>query len=264
MATTVEDILDSCLEAQRRGEDPEAVLGAHPEWAGEVRPLLALAQELERLPAPQPSAEGLARAFARLAAEAAPRRRFFLLRRGWLAAAAALIAILACWGIVNSSFAAVPGDLLYPVKRFRERVSYVLTLGPEGKANLHLAFSDERLKEAVRKYQRGRGIDEGLLRAMLASSAAALERAEALPTTARAVFLQKVACSCQFQCRVLGELERSARGEELAAVRPFLEVCHARCRCMEDATACGVAPEESPAELAERIRQLSQPLGRER
>ncbi len=70
MADEIERILDQCLDEARGGGDPEAILRQHAEVADEVRPLLALAGEMAALPAPQPTANGLAKLFARLAVDA--------------------------------------------------------------------------------------------------------------------------------------------------------------------------------------------------
>ncbi len=260
MADEIERILDQCLDEARGGGDPEAILRQHAEVADEVRPLLALAGEMAALPAPQPTANGLAKLFARLAvdagAQATPVRRAHHLRRRIIAAAATLLVVLGGWGLINAADAALPGDLLYHLKRLTERVSYALTLGSEGRAELRISFADERLREAVRKHERGGGIDRRLLATMLEEAVKALEQGSRLSPTGRDLIARRLACSCEFQCRVLAGLADRASEAERAAIEPYRTACHARCTCMDEVTAGGCAQAESLAEAAERLRQL--------
>ena len=266
MAQELEGILDRCLEAARRGDDPEAILRQHGEVADEVRPLLALAAELGDLPSPQPPPHALEKVFAHLALEQAgagaaarPRRRFFL-RPSVVAAAAALFLLLAGWSVLNVSAGAVPGDWLYPLKRLAERTKHSLTLRPEKRAELHIARSDERLKEAVIQQRRGKGIDPELLRAMLDETVQALETASTLAPASREVLLRRVACSCEFQCQMLAALKEGSSREELEALKPFMAACDARCTCMENATGGGACTATSVAEVAGRMRELMPPV----
>ncbi len=280
MISQVEELFDRCIEEARAGRDPEVTLREHPEAAKEVRPLLALAGEMARLPAPPPSEVSLAKVFAHLAAELAPpaadtlkqelergtpvneedprvprpssylgvrggasgktndaapaspapvrpRKRFLSLRvAGWAAAAVFLI-LLAGWGMVSASAGALPGDWLYPIKRFTERATYVLTVGPDHRAELRIRFADQRLEEVVRMHRQGSGIDAQLLRAMLDEAIRAFDATDQLPEASRNLVMERATCSCQFRCRMLSELDRTASAEERKALQPFINACGA-------------------------------------
>lgn len=242
MTSRPEDILDRCLDAARTGGDPEAILREHPECADEVRPLLAIAADLGTLPEPEVSTErmvaGLARAIAQPAE--APRARRRIWRRVASIAAVAMLAVsLVGWGTVSASADSVPGDVLYPIKRLGERVRYALTVNPEGKAELHIVFADERLREAVRKHEKGGGIDTALLRRMLDHARLALEAGPDLPDHSRSAFVERVAWSCQAQKAALEELGAQARPEDRKALEPFLATCDSRCNCLREMKGCG-------------------------
>ena len=229
-------MLDRCIEEARAGRDPEAVLRAHPGLAEAVRPLLALARELEGLPAPAASAEGLSRLLAQVAAEeraAAPRRRRrWALRAAVWAFAASAAAILGGWGLVRMSQGALPGDRLYPIKRFGERTQCLLAFAPEKKAELRLRWADERLREAYREYVDGRGLDAALLGQMAREIRRALNLAVPLPEARLGRVLVQAAWSFQYQCDLMEELERRASAEEKRVLAPFVASCKQLSECL--------------------------------
>lgn len=69
-------------------------------------------------------------------------------RRRLAAATAALIATSGMVGIVASSAQAIPGDMLYPVKRGVETVELSMHRGDESRGSFQLAQASERLAEA--------------------------------------------------------------------------------------------------------------------
>jgi len=236
MSDKTAETLDRCLEAAREGRDPEAILRECPDEAAAVRPLLRLADGLTALPAPTPSREAMLHAVARAAR---PRRS--LLRRIPAPAWAALITLAivsAGWGTVRASSGAAPGDALYPVKRLAERVSYAVTTGPGGKADLLLRFSDRRLREAVAAHDRGRGIDADLLREMLEHAQAALGKSVSLPDIDRAALVDRVACLCRLQRDLLTDMNARADAADRQRLAPFLNACGAQCRCLSTMQGC--------------------------
>ncbi len=240
MTPSPEELLDRCIDAARAGRDPEEILAKHPELADDIRPLLAIATDLAGLPAPSTSVRGLMAALARATAEQEaaaaqpPRRRVrWFSRSVLLRAAAMLLAVLLIgWGSVSASASAVPGDWLYPIKLFTERAKFILTVNPEDKAELRITFSEERLKEAVEKHQRGGGIDKELLQAMLDEAKAALDVAPGLPDASRRLLLSRAAYLSQFQRKTLKDLEKRAAPEERKTLAPFMDACMRRCNWM--------------------------------
>jgi hypothetical protein len=241
----IEELLGRCLEAARSGGDPEELLRQHPEVAGEVRPLLALAAELEELPEPAPSMSAMMRTLARLATStpaagpARPRIRFF--SRAVLARAAAVFLCVALlgWGTVAASSGALPGDMLYPVKLLTERAQFFLTVNTEARAELRIVFSGERLKEALRKHEGGGGIDKALLQSMLDEAQRALDAGPDIPEARRGLFFSRIAYLSDFQKNILEQLKGRVGPEEQQVLTPFIDACSQRCGRMCRMMGCG-------------------------
>lgn len=69
-------------------------------------------------------------------------------RRRLIAAATAVVAMAASVSLVASSAQALPGDMLYPIKRGVENVELTLHHGDAARGNFELAQATERLAEA--------------------------------------------------------------------------------------------------------------------
>ena len=175
--------------------DVQGCLAQYPEYADQLRPLLDAAIYLMDAPEAQPSSEAVAQgqerlllALERKRTEAAERGsvlgRLFgsvarVLRLSpdrdgiseppgpgpkpttslWprLAAALAvmLVIVLGGGGVVIASDGALPGDLLYPVKRTTESVRLALTFSDTAKAELHLDFAERRVEELTEAALKG-------------------------------------------------------------------------------------------------------------
>jgi hypothetical protein len=239
-----DDILDRCVEARRAGADPEAILRDHPELADEIRPLLGVASRLEELPSPQPDRAQMRATVARAVTESHPEagRRRGTPRRTWWGripaparAAVLLFAVLSAgWGTITVSQPAVPGELLYPLKRFAERAQCALALHPEHRAHLHVTLSDARLREAMRMRRLGRRIEPQLLHEMLAHNAQALNVSAGLDSLDRKTLLRRVASAHQYQAETLAELAEDATGEERELLLDCVSQCTQRCRCLKE------------------------------
>jgi hypothetical protein len=242
MKTKPEDILDDCLEAMRTGKSLDEALRSCPELASELRPLLQRAAELTTLPEPAPAMHGLMRAMARAAvAEQTPAQAPQPLRiRFWSfpvlarVAASLVAAFLLFWGLTAASSQAVPGNLLYPLKRFTERVQVFLTLNGSDQAELRLVFSERRLAEALKKHQRDGGIDERLLRAMLDEAKSALDGSANLPPEQRGCLISRVDHLTAHQQTVIAHLQNQAAPPVQQAIAPFASMCSRRMQWMDE------------------------------
>jgi hypothetical protein len=231
MPDNIEDILNLCIERKRSGGDPEDVLHLYPQLADEVRPLLELASGLETLPDPKPTGAGIVRLVSGLAEQKSAGRKIQLFSFPVLARAAAVIVcvLLLGWGAGTASSNTVSGDLLYPVKQLGEKIRFFLTVDQQDRVELRIVFSDERLKEAVTKFQRGGGLDKTLLEAMLGEAKAAADGATGLSSDGRELLLAQVAYQSEFQRNTLEQLKGQANTTEGSDLTVYIDRCLDQC-----------------------------------
>lgn len=237
----IEEILDDCIAEMRSGATVEAVLSAHPEAAAELRPLLEVALGLSRLPEPQLSVKGLMRVLSRQST--AQRRepvttkplRFPFFSFPVLVRVAASVAVIFSlgWGISVASAQALPGDWMYPVKRIVERVKLALAVNAANEAELRISFSEQRMSEAVRKYERGGGLDDALLRSMLEESKLAIQEALTLTPEDRAYMISRVGYLSAHQRNVIETVKRTADPVSRPVADEIGEVSTRRMKWME-------------------------------
>ncbi|MBI3286512.1 MAG: hypothetical protein HYZ68_00540 [Chloroflexi bacterium] len=170
MSDKMEHLFAEAVSRLQQGEDIEATLAHYPEHASALRPLLQAVAPLERYQPGQAPAPG---------AMAAQRQRFLThaahlkaisgpltanqpagllgLVASWLspllarvaltAATVVLLTLLLSVGAVLASAGSLPGEPLYPLKRFGEQVRIVLTFNPSSRAELEATFARARLEE---------------------------------------------------------------------------------------------------------------------
>ena len=162
MNDTTETILMEALDLLEQGMGAEEIVTRYPGRAAELRPFLLTASALTTL-AHQPP----------LVAQAQSKRVFLestdlialgnsrspggrLRRLVASALAVLLVLLLGGAGLVSASSAAVPGDALYPTKRWAEDVRLNLTANSETAAALREQFRQERIGEVEQLLADGR------------------------------------------------------------------------------------------------------------
>jgi hypothetical protein len=237
MDSGLEQILDECIDRMKQGEPVEDILRAHAAHADELRPLLSIVRGLEELTDPAPAGEDILRSFVKASAEMQRQKpagvRFFS-RPFLLRAAAVLLAVfLVGWATTTASADAVPGDWLYPVKRFTERARFFLTVNSEDKAELRIVFSSERLKEAVQQYQRAGVLDQGLLDEMLEEARLAADASADLEGTSRSLVAAQAAHASEYQQQVLDGMKGGASSEHTETFSRYANMCGRRAQWMQ-------------------------------
>jgi outer membrane biosynthesis protein TonB len=192
------NIVDDCLQQMARGDSLEVCLARYPQQAEAVAPLLRTAALLQNLPRPSLSPLALETGESRLLAQAVrlrqerrisrqPRPSFLsqLLwggRRWAVSLAMTLLLIFSAIsggiGIAYAANESLPGDTLYDVKLFGERLALAFAFGTEDRAFLHLTFAERRLEETIELVERGRPLDDAALFTMQQETQAALTEAQ--------------------------------------------------------------------------------------
>jgi hypothetical protein len=148
-----------------------------------------------------------------------------------LAASIAVISLLS-WGTAVAASDSVPGNFMYPVKRFSEKVRLFFTVNDKNEAELRITFSERRLSEALKTYQQGGGIDDGLLRQMLEEAKLALDQTLALSPEERDYLLSRVGYLTAHQNNVIEAVKRTADPKEQDDLEPVREMCGKRVQWM--------------------------------
>jgi hypothetical protein len=245
MGKEIEAILDWCLDEVTKGKKIEVCLEAHPQLASELRPLLLLARDIERIPRPEPRKEAVNLTLMRVgeAVSAARRPKPFLqkisphrfLTRPALAGAlsAALVLVLIVWGVGMLAADSLPGDFLYPFKLVTERAGFILAWSAESKAELRIEFSGERLDELIRTVEEKGALDKSLLQSVLKEAELALDEAEPVEEDAFELFAAQLDHFTAYQETVLQRLKPRVPARDHVDMNKAIELCRRRCRCLE-------------------------------
>jgi hypothetical protein len=243
MKLKADEILDLLLTEMQKGRSLEDCLEEYPEFAQELEPLLRLAGKIEDLPEPEPSPEAIESVLAKIREIAVSKelkekkfslRKIFSLHPVLVRAfAVVLLIIFIGWTSLSFSAKSVPGDVLYPVKLLTEKVQYILTISPEGKAELHLSFADRRTEELVLTFKESEALNKELLSAMLNEAQSALEYLESLTAERSAVLIEKVGKCNQYQKGVLEKIKPMACISDVAVINEAINLCTERHRCIK-------------------------------
>jgi len=167
-----EFILDECLKAVQRGESLEAVLARHPQWADELRPLLATAKRVRQGPVAKPRLAAQQAGWQRFMGQAVALRRSrqrpaFALWRP-LAAAASLLLVLSFTGgaTVFAASRSMPDDRLYALKLATEDARLWFAFDDGDRADILLNQADTRLNEMSNQVEEGRPVGDNVMAAL--------------------------------------------------------------------------------------------------
>ena len=169
MSRKFDSALDDCLNLLRAGASISDCLARYPEHTEELRPLLALASGVRAVPTPRPDPVAVHANRQRMLAAAraaAARRRgrgWARLARPWTSlggnrvrplfqAAITLAAVVLLVGLAAGALFALaadslPGQALYPVKRFGEDARLHMTLDSARRQELRSEYLTERRRE---------------------------------------------------------------------------------------------------------------------
>ncbi len=219
-----------------------------------VEPLLSLAERLRNMPRLEPAEGAMDRCLARLERETAPgkRRPHHSPRRGLVLtfAACALVLLMIAGGVATGvASSAMPGQLMYPVKRAAEDIRLLLTKDAEGRVRWSVCLSQRRLDEFVAAAKSG-NVRAQTLTAMLQTTQCAQMAAERASDSKREVLIAQVGQLCQNQGVVLENMKYWISVKDTAMINVAIAQC-AMCRKSCEACPSGMpcAPEQHERKL---------------
>jgi len=236
--TEFETILDYCIDEIQAGKSLEKCLAEFPEYRDELKPMLETVSMMGKAEAPQPSAETINNALFEIGRRAEQEKSsagtsgiFFpeFMRKPWVfrTLSAAMVLVVLFFGLSTLSAGSVPGDILYPFKKFTENVQFLLTTGEQDRAELRLTFSEKRLKELSELYRETGQVNEALIQSMLQEAEVALDvhsGSAAGPSyvMTRAKYLNET------QREYLSQLQPHVEGQTREVINRAIQTCAAR------------------------------------
>lgn len=164
MSAPLHDLFEECLAELETGKSLSEILAAHPEARQELEPLLRVAMQLSSRQPSDPRPQAVQRSRVRMLARAAELREpekaggflTWLPRSAFALMAAAFVLIISGYGLFSASAQALPGDLLYPIKRSAESLQLELTASNHAREVLEDQFAELRTGEVFRLLEEGR------------------------------------------------------------------------------------------------------------
>jgi len=221
----LEAILDECLhDVSTRGERIERCLQRYPQHAGQLAPLIQVADRIQKTRHPTLSVSATKAIEQRLLERATDLRQSRVKPSLWslplplrplVTVAATLIVVLALvlaggGGMVYASTDSLPGSPLYGVKRATEQVQLFLTPAGTGRAELHLKFAQRRLEEVQALAEIKVQVDEEALAAIAEETELALAETEKAPAQDKPALLDKLVSLTERQQAVLKRIQAEA------------------------------------------------------
>jgi hypothetical protein len=221
----LEVILDECLHnVSTRGESLERCLRRYPQHAGQLAPLVQVADRIRKTRHPTLSVSATKAIEQRLLKRATEIKQSRAKPGRWplpfslrplVTVAATLIVVLALvlaggGGIVYASTDSLPGSPLYGVKRATEQVQLFLTPMGTGRAELHIRFAQRRLEEVQALAETKGQVDEETLAAIAEETELALKEVEGAHPAEKSNLLEKLASLTERQQAVLKGVQAKA------------------------------------------------------
>jgi len=245
---TLDMILDRCIDDLLRGTTVAECVSRYPQYREELIPLLQAAESLRELPKEEPRRDAVRATLVRVGAAMAeqveadeapqaagssggrilPFRISRPVRRLVVGLAAVIVLVI----LGGASADTVPGDLFYPLKLAKEKVTFGLTTKPGHRAELRLTFADRRLEELVKMADSDGEVDPNLVRRLLKQGALALKDARPLPNDRLQVFLKKLEHFNMYQKTVLEQIAPRVPKSQRPLLERAIDMCGERTRWM--------------------------------
>jgi hypothetical protein len=244
MSQKLATALNECIERlPADGSAAEVCAAIYPAHAGQLVPLIQLAQAIRNLPRPEPPAWGLADVQAQVRRVARAKREVEQARltrapRRWvwrLVQVVAIVGVLIAlsMGSVTVAAESLPGSPLYPVKRVAEQMQLWVTFEPQQRVALRLTLAERRANELVALAHRGRPVDQITLAVMLDETGIAIRQLQNLPPDAARTLLTHAQNVIEYQQICLVHIRPTAPEAALAAIDQAIRICEQRARLIQ-------------------------------
>jgi hypothetical protein len=239
MKQKIENVLDELIAEMAKGKAVGDCLRECPQHEEELKSLLQLAASINEMPKPEPDAEAVLAAMSRLQRPATQWNRFnlkgfFTLRMVPIRIVTFILFLFVVEvTTVSLSAKSVPGQFLYPVKRFSEDVQHMLTLDSEGMAKLHVALAGRRIHEWSCLVEPGIPVDCALLDDMVKEIEHAFEHLPELSPESRVRVLEEMHRCNLLQVEALEEGKKCACDCNIDKIEEALGKCLKHRECLE-------------------------------
>jgi hypothetical protein len=224
----IEELLDRCLDSVPSGGGGDKILKDCPDsTAKEILGLIETSEKLKSLPDPAMDIKGAMLALAKLRVGGQSVKKTFPFAALRRAAILILSSTLLLYAFISSS-ASAPGDILYPLKLITEKAQFFISIDKAHKTELRIIFSNERLNEAVKKYEKEGIIDTELFEKMLDNARLALRSASELEVRKKKGALLKLNSLVSYQQGVMNMLFVNASDKDKMELAPFTCICNKR------------------------------------
>ena len=246
---SLEQSLEECLQELAQTDDVAASLRRCPQYAGQLRPLLEMAQATRRYYQAVPEAPGaLVGGRERLLALAAQQRaggaravpaakkatkrasgrslRFVFAARLIAVLLAGAIVAAVGGGVVWAARDSLPGDLLYKVKLATEDVRLALAPSPAGQVDLALRFVQERAEEMEALAASGQPVPDETIARMERHIERALAQSAWSPEEKMAGLLSQIAERTRIQAQTLERVQEVAPERAQAGLERAMRACY--------------------------------------
>jgi len=239
MKLRIEEVFDRALAEMNKGRPIDEILKEYPDFAEELKELLSFAQFLDTMPRPAPTEVAITNTIMQVKEmrkkEKAPFiKPLIIFQTPLVRAFAIIVLIVVISGIsFSSSLHAMPGEILYPVKTFAEKVQYTLATKPAHRARLKLTFALRRTEELMWIFERKSIVEKNLVSSMLDETDGAFHFALSLPEHEAQDILKHIAEINQTQSLTLEKIKERACACDTVVINEALNKCLKRCQHLE-------------------------------
>jgi hypothetical protein len=129
------------------------------------------------------------------------------------------------FSVVGVSAYSIPGQLLYPIKIITEKITYIMRFDQEGKVELRITFSKERMNELLQKIEKTKQFDKVVLEAALNEAQKALDSSQNLSGDSKDKIQDRIKKLNQEQIEMLSSVKNDIPEKDMESFNRYEERC---------------------------------------